>query len=251
MAQSHGRMLAPVAGGVNGEPSALSLRPLLPACGEKVGDEGRFQASERSDPWHFPLTRRVSRVDLSPQAGRGNGDCGAEFEWISTLEKRLNSRLRPAQNERVNVVGALVGVDRLQVHQVAHDVEFIANTVATVHVAGHPWFFCTLWLAQWHIAAAKAADDLAPALELLRWVAAHALQSGVLAEQVDPDDDRPLSVSPLAWSHAAVIQTVVDYTERSSRFNLCRTCGQPIGRRDRATFLSERLSAIGELGSTG
>jgi GH15 family glucan-1,4-alpha-glucosidase len=118
---------------------------------------------------------------------------------------------------------------------------------ADASVPGNPWFICTLWLAQWHIAAAKEASDLAPALELLRWVAARALPSGVLAEQVDPDHDRPLSVSPLTWSHAAVIQTVVDYTEALSRFNLCPTCGQPTGRRDRATFLSERLSAIGAL----
>jgi len=79
----------------------------------------------------------------------------------------------------------------------------------------------------------------------LRWVASRSLPSGVLAEQIDPQTDAPLSVSPLTWSHAAVIQTVVDYTEKLAQFNLCPQCGQPLRRRDRATFLSERLATIG------
>ncbi len=122
---------------------------------------------------------------------------------------------------------------------------------ADASVPGNPWFVCTLWLARWHIAVAHTADDLAPALELLRWVASRALPSGVLAEQVDPQTDAPLSVSPLTWSHGAVIQTVVDYTEKLSRFNVCPDCGQPVRRRDRATFLSERLASIGVLEETG
>ena len=121
---------------------------------------------------------------------------------------------------------------------------------ADPRIPGNPWFICTVWLARWHIAAAKQAGDLAPALELLRWVAARALPSGVLAEQVDPDHDTPLSVSPLTWSHAAVIQTVIDYTEKLAVFNACPTCGQPTQRRDRATFLSQRLAAIGCDGRT-
>ncbi|HYM15898.1 MAG TPA: glycoside hydrolase family 15 protein [Dehalococcoidia bacterium] len=114
-------------------------------------------------------------------------------------------------------------------------------------VPGNPWFISTLWLARWHIAAAATAADLAPALDLLRWVAARALPSGVLAEQVDPETDAPVSVSPLTWSHAEVIQTVVAYAEKLAAFNVCPDCGQPLQRRDRATFLSQRLAAISSL----
>ena len=42
----------------------------------------------------------------------------------------------------------------------------------------------------------------------------HGLKSGVLAEQVDPYTDAPLSVSPLTWSHAEVLITIHDYVER-------------------------------------
>jgi len=44
-----------------------TARFLLPACGEKAGMRGRFASLSL---WSAPH-RRASRVDLSPQAGRG------------------------------------------------------------------------------------------------------------------------------------------------------------------------------------
>jgi GH15 family glucan-1,4-alpha-glucosidase len=90
-------------------------------------------------------------------------------------------------------------------HQVSQD---IAN------VPGNPWFICTLWLAQWHIAVAKTLDDLKPALDILKWCAAHALRSGVMAEQVHPYTNEPLSVSPLTWSHGTLVMVVHEYLAR-------------------------------------
>lgn len=78
-------------------------------------------------------------------------------------------------------------------------------------VPGNPWFVTTLWFAQYVIASARTAADLAPALSLLEWVASHALPSGVLAEQLDPHTGQPLSVSPLTWSHAAFVTAVCEY----------------------------------------
>jgi GH15 family glucan-1,4-alpha-glucosidase len=40
------------------------------------------------------------------------------------------------------------------------------------------------------------------------------LPSGVLAEQVHPVTYRPLSVSPLTWSHAAFVTTILEYVEK-------------------------------------
>ncbi|MHB8621190.1 MAG: glycoside hydrolase family 15 protein, partial [Chloroflexota bacterium] len=100
------------------------------------------------------------------------------------------------------------GVARYQndyYHQVSKDVE---------RVPGNPWFICTLWMAQWYIARAKTLEDLKPAVDVLVWVQQHGLRSGVLAEQVDPYTDAPLSVSPLTWSHAQVLMTVHDYVEK-------------------------------------
>ncbi|MCX5661304.1 MAG: glycoside hydrolase family 15 protein [Planctomycetota bacterium] len=93
-------------------------------------------------------------------------------------------------------------------------------------VPGNPWFICTLWLADWHIAKAKSAEELREALPIIEWVAAHALPSGVLAEQVHPLTNAPLSVSPLTWSHASVIATLMALQERMDHLDLCPTCGQ-------------------------
>ena len=45
--------------------------------------------------------------------------------------------------------------------------------------------------------------------------------------QVDPYSGRPVSVSPLTWSHAAYATTVMEYLDRQSELDLCETCGQP------------------------
>src|ERR1700688_4924357 len=50
-------------------------------------------------------------------------------------EERLDAGLRPPQDQRVDVVRALVGVDRLEVRQDAHHVEFVGDAVAAVHIA--------------------------------------------------------------------------------------------------------------------
>jgi len=79
------------------------------------------------------------------------------------------------------------------------------------NVPGNPWFICTLWLARWHIASAKSFEQLSKAMTLILWVVKHARQSGVLAEQLNPYDATPISVSPLVWSHAEFVLAVSEY----------------------------------------
>ncbi len=116
------------------------------------------------------------------------------------------------------------------------------RATADAAIPGNPWFICTLWLAQWQIKTATAIGDLDQPATLLEWVAKRALPSGVLAEQVNPDDGSAVSVAPLTWSHATFVQTVLDYLEKRQAFDRCPTCGQPRTRRDHATFLTERLA---------
>lgn len=81
-------------------------------------------------------------------------------------------------------------------------------------VTGNAWFICTLWLAEYYIARAKAKDDLKPALEILEWTTRYAMPSGVLAEQLDPVTGGPASVSPLTWSHSTFVATVHSYLKK-------------------------------------
>jgi GH15 family glucan-1,4-alpha-glucosidase len=84
-------------------------------------------------------------------------------------------------------------------------------------VPGNPWFICTLWLAEWYIARATTVEQLGEAMPLLEWCADRALPSGVLAEQVHPLSGAPMSVSPLTWSHATVVSTVVKYVRKQEQ----------------------------------
>jgi GH15 family glucan-1,4-alpha-glucosidase len=81
-----------------------------------------------------------------------------------------------------------------------------------------PGFACfcqiVVWLAQWYIAVAKTVESLKPALEILDWASAHALHCGVMAEQVHPYTNEPLSVSPLTWRHATLVLTVHECLDR-------------------------------------
>ncbi len=81
---------------------------------------------------------------------------------------------------------------------------------------GNPWFICTLWLAD-HLLELGSPENIQGALEILTWVAAHALPSGVLPEQINPLTGEPLSVSPLTWSHGAYISTVHRYLNLRAR----------------------------------
>lgn len=81
-------------------------------------------------------------------------------------------------------------------------------------VPGNPWFICTLWLAQWHIAKASTVEELTPAKALLHWAAIYALETGVMAEQLHPETGEPLSVAPLTWSHATYILATLDYLDK-------------------------------------
>ncbi|MGE5892599.1 MAG: glycoside hydrolase family 15 protein, partial [bacterium] len=81
----------------------------------------------------------------------------------------------------------------------------------TPEIPGNPWIISTLWYAQYLIARSVNEEDLKKALEVIIWVAERALPSGVLPEQLNPFTGDPLSVSPLAWSHAEFVIAVQKY----------------------------------------
>jgi GH15 family glucan-1,4-alpha-glucosidase len=91
---------------------------------------------------------------------------------------------------------------------------FLRVTPDVGRVPGNPWLPCTLWLAQYRIAAARSPDELRPALGILAWVARQARPSGMLPEQLHPLGDGTVSVCPLSWSHAEFVIAVRDYLDR-------------------------------------
>mmetsp|Transcript_55833 Transcript_55833/g.147605 ORF Transcript_55833/g.147605 Transcript_55833/m.147605 type:complete len:211 (+) Transcript_55833:209-841(+) len=68
-----------------------------------------------------------SRYALGTRGRGGEGGAGDEAR---------DARDRPPENQRVDVVGALVGVDCLEIAGVPHDVALVGHAVAAQHVAG-------------------------------------------------------------------------------------------------------------------
>ncbi|AAT44077.1 glycoside hydrolase family 15 protein [Picrophilus oshimae] len=77
------------------------------------------------------------------------------------------------------------------------------------NIPGNPWIITTLWLADYYIMAGNTGR----ALELINWVVQHSEESGILSEQINPDNGEPISVSPLIWSHSQLVLTLKRYKD--------------------------------------
>ncbi len=73
-------------------------------------------------------------------------------------------------------------------------------------VTGNWWYIASLWLAQYYIEVGETGK----AHEIITWVRDHASETGILSEQLSPLDGSSVSVSPLTWSHAEYIATLLD-----------------------------------------
>jgi len=78
---------------------------------------------------------------------------------------------------------------------------------------GNPWFVTTLWLTQYKIATANSEAELEEAAKDIEWAAKFA-KSGMLSEQLNPYTGEPLSATPLTWSHAEYVRTVIEYGKK-------------------------------------
>ncbi len=139
--------------------------------------------------------------------GMFDADAPRVIGTMQAIEQRLACRTH---------VGGIARYERDPYYQMTHDTDC---------VPGNPWFLCTLWVAQWHIATAQKSEDLDRPLALLEWTARHAHPSGVLAEQLHPYTGAPLSVSPLTWSHATFVSTVCRWEEQYRRLTDRRRTG--------------------------
>lgn len=86
-----------------------------------------------------------------------------------------------------------------------HDGYFLADQ----HFMGNPWIVCSLWLGQY----LASSGERKSAADLLAWSLEHRLPSGALSEQFDAKSGVPLGVTPLVWSHAELVNTLLDIND--------------------------------------
>ncbi|HEX9068664.1 MAG TPA: glycoside hydrolase family 15 protein [Ktedonobacterales bacterium] len=134
---------------------------------------------------------------------------------VDARSARMRATMQAIENQLI-IKTPVSGVARYvndRYHQVSQDI---------AAVPGNPWFIGALWLAQHMIAVAQSVPELQEALPWMNWVRERALPSGIIAEQVDPMTDAPLSVSPLTWSHAEVVATVRWYAAKHAKLSAAR-----------------------------
>ncbi len=92
----------------------------------------------------------------------------------------------------------------------------------------NPWFITTMWEAQRRLKKKVVDDeDISYTERVLDWVIGHMYPSGVLAEQLNPYTGESLSATPLVWSHAVYVETVLLYIEVLEKKGVCKDCEIP------------------------
>lgn len=118
------------------------------------------------------------------------------YAGLSLHDERLAGTLQRVEERLLNKSPS-GGVPRYE-----HDGYFLTKP----EYLGNPWTVSTLWLAQYYSTAGRIED----AQRLLDWALARQLPSGALSEQFDAETAEPLGVTPLVWSQAELINTLLD-----------------------------------------
>lgn len=117
--------------------------------------------------------------------------------------------------ERLRTKTPVSGINRYE-----NDVYFRTDD----RTQSNPWIITTLWMTQIAIMTAQNEGDLARVKNDLDWVASYAPLTGVLPEQLHPHTGKPISATPLTWSHAEFVLTVINYLDKLEEFGVCKAC---------------------------
>lgn len=198
----------------------------------------------------------TDRAELYQRAAASIRDAASEYLWRQDINRFCRMVTRNAQGELVyddTLDASLWGLFAFGLYS-ADDPRIVATMEAmkeklwikndvggmaryeddryhrvNSNYPGNPWIVCTLWYADYLVELAQNEEDMQKAIALLSWVADHALPSGVLAEQVHPESGKPLSVSPLSWSHATYINSARKIMRHYGRLKKCPHCGHVPG----------------------
>lgn len=128
------------------------------------------------------------------------------FSGLAQDDDKIASTLRQVEARLLNT-SPIGGVVRFP-----GDGYFLAKS----QYPGNPWIVCSLWLAQLYLAGGRTQE----AQDLITWAEQRALPSGSLSEQFDPENGFAIGVTPLVWSHAEYINTVLDLEKNIEKSQL-------------------------------
>ena len=135
-----------------------------------------------------------NKIDISTLYGI------ATFSGMEVTDYRIQNTLKIAEKRILNRSPS-GGVIRYE-----YDGYYLSKN----QYPGNPWAVTTLLLSQIYIAN----NDIPKARELLTWAIEKELPTGAMSEQFDPEDSTPIGVTPLVWSQAQMINTILDLKNR-------------------------------------
>jgi GH15 family glucan-1,4-alpha-glucosidase len=148
----------------------------------------------------YPDSSRDTTIDSSLLMATIYGIFDTQNNAMKETVETIISRLWLSQG-----IGGLARYENDEYHRVSKSVQ------------GNPWPVCTLWLARWYCRTAQSLEELNKSLDILAWSARTSAPSGLLAEQLNPFDAKPISVSPLIWSHAEFVMAAREYLDNYGR----------------------------------
>lgn len=154
----------------------------------------------------------IERLDATVDASSVWGI--VRYGVLPVHDERVISSLAKTE-ERLRTKTAVSGINRYE-----NDLYFRADDKAQ----SNPWIITTLWMTQIATMMAQNESDLARVKNDLDWIASFAPSTGVLPEQLHPHTGKPLSATPLTWSHAEFVLTVISYLDKLEEFGICKAC---------------------------
>lgn len=188
----------------------------------KHSEHYQTAADEMLQAMHFHLydealgrfLKKIKRKDGETVERDATIDASLVMLWkldvLPVADPRVISTMRQIQ-DALQVRTTVGGLARYTVDH------YHAAVPPSRDIPGNPWIITTLWNAQWIIARAQTTEELTAALDILQWVRRFASPAGLLAEQLSSSSGAPLSVSPLTWSHATLVETVLAYMEKEAQ----------------------------------
>jgi GH15 family glucan-1,4-alpha-glucosidase len=138
--------------------------------------------------YHRGFTQETTPIDYE----KNNID--ASFHWLWYLgvlpatEERIKTTVAHAE-KRLSILGGFARYEN------DHYLRVDASKT------GNPWYITTLWFCQYYLLN----NEKEKAKKCITFVLEHMDQTGLLPEMADPNTGIALSVKPLVWSHAEVL----------------------------------------------
>ena len=163
------------------------------------------------DEEHGRFVKKIDRKDGQTIARDLTPDISACVVWKLGILDVHDSRVVSTMEQLGEMLQVKTGIGGLS----RYTNDYYHSTVEpSEEIPGNPWVLTTLWHTQWRMRKAQTLEELEQTKQVLDWCTERATSTGMLPEQCNPLTGEHLSVSPLTWSHATYVETVLLYLQR-------------------------------------